>query len=254
VGSDVLLLHGQPGGARDWDRVIATLGSRARAVAIDRPGWDGRTEPRDLAGNADAALDALDRASIERAVVVGHSFGGAIAAWLAASHPERVGALVLAAPSANLASLEPIDRWLTLPIVGPLTSAASLTGLGLALSSSRVRRRIVTRVRLDEAYLRASGRALLTGWARRAFNAEQRALLADLPTLEPRLAGVAAPTWIVMGASDRIVPAAGPERLSEQIPSARLEVLPRAGHLLPQLHHRHLADSIVVALGALGRG
>ena len=49
--------------------------------------------------------------------------------------PTGSAPLVLAAPAANLASLEAMDRWLTLPVVGPLTSAASLTGLGLALSA-----------------------------------------------------------------------------------------------------------------------
>src|SRR5205807_9865975 len=96
----ILLLHGQPGTARDWDRVRDAIGTRAETIAIDRPGWDGDRPPADLAGNAQAALDALDAAGAERAVVVGHSFGGAVAAWVAATHRERVRALVLVAPSA----------------------------------------------------------------------------------------------------------------------------------------------------------
>jgi len=253
-GSPVLLLHGQPGGARDWGRVTAALSGRVEAIAIDRPGWDGNSEPCDLAGNAQAALAALDKREIERATVVGHSLGGAIAVWLAAHHPERVRALVLAAPAANLASLEPLDRWLTIPIAGPLTSAASLTGLGLALSAGPVRRRIVRASKLEEAYLRASGRALLSSWSRRAFNTEQRALLRDLPSLERRLIDVVAPTWILIGAEDRVVPPAGPSALAKQIQGARLVVLRRAGHLLPQLHARRLADAILVALAESATG
>jgi pimeloyl-ACP methyl ester carboxylesterase len=247
----VLLLHGQPGGARDWDRVLAALSGRADAVAIDRPGWDGHSEPRDLAGNAEAALDALDARKIDRATIVGHSLGGAIAVWLAAHHPERVTALVLAAPAANLAALEPFDRWLTLPVAGPLTSAATLTGLGLALSTGPVRRLIARRSKLEDGYLRASGRALLTSWARRAFDAEQRALVRDLPTLERRLVDVVAPTWIVTGAEDRIVPPAAPRTLANQIEGARLMVMDRAGHLLPQLHARRLGQAILLALDAV---
>jgi len=95
--TDALLLHGQPGGAADWDGVRSALDGRATALAIDRPGWDGETRAQDLAGNARAALAALDAHGIERAVVVGHSLGAAIAAWLAVHHGERVSALVLAA-------------------------------------------------------------------------------------------------------------------------------------------------------------
>ena len=85
----ILLLHGQPGAARDWDRVRAAIGGRGRTIAIDRPGWNGRSAPLDLEGNAQAALAPLDDERIDRATVVGHSFGGAVAAWLAAWHPER---------------------------------------------------------------------------------------------------------------------------------------------------------------------
>jgi pimeloyl-ACP methyl ester carboxylesterase len=225
---------------------VRELGGRARALAFTRPGWDGHSAPAGLAGNASAALGVLDREGIGRAVVVGHSLGGAIAAWLAVHHPERVAALVLAAPAANLASLEPIDRWLALPVAGPVVSAVSLTGVGLALSSSAVRRRLAGS-RLSDQYLRESGHALLRPWAQRAFVAEQRALVRDLPALEPRLAEIRSPAWILTGAADRIVPPAAPRVLAGQIPGAELIELPHAGHLLPQLHARELARTVLMA-------
>jgi pimeloyl-ACP methyl ester carboxylesterase len=170
---------------------------------------------------------------------------------VAAHHPERVAALVLAAPAANQASLEPVDRWLALPVAGYLASAASLTGLGLALGAAPVRRRIIGTSGLDERYLKSAGRALLTPWARRAFIAEQRWLLKDLPELEPCLGRIRAPTTILTGAQDRVVPIGAPRELAVQIPGARLTVLPRAGHLLPQLHAGRVADAIALALREL---
>lgn len=244
----VLLLHGQPGGARDWAHVVTALAGRAHAIAPDRPGWDGRSRPTDLDGNGRAALAVLDARGIKRATVVGHSLGGAIAAWLAAHHPDRVTTLVLAAPAANLASVEPIDRWLATPVLGDLIGAASLSGLGLALSAGPVRRRIIGGSGLDDRYLAEAGRALLTPRAWRAFAVEQRSLLRDLPVLERSLAKVAAPTAILIGAEDRIVPSGAAEVLASQIPGARLTVLKRAGHLLPQLHAERLADAIALAL------
>ena len=79
----VLLLHGQPGGARDWDQVVQALDHRVPTIVVDRPGWDGHSAPRDLPGNAAATLAALDARGAGRATVVGHSFGGAIALHLA---------------------------------------------------------------------------------------------------------------------------------------------------------------------------
>jgi pimeloyl-ACP methyl ester carboxylesterase len=248
------MLHGQPGGARDWAGVIAALDGRVRPIAINRPGWDGRSHPRDLAGNGEAALAELNRLGIDRATIVGHSLGAAIAVWLAAQHPERAAALVLAAPAASLASLQPFDRLLALPALGPLVSSASLTGLGLALAVGPVRARVTARRSLTDAYLRASGRALLRPSALRAFATEQRGLRDDLRAAENRLGDVRAPTRVVIGDRDRIVPLAAARALTARIVGAQLVVVQGAGHLLPPLHPADLAEAILAALAEPGRG
>jgi pimeloyl-ACP methyl ester carboxylesterase len=248
----VLLLHGQPGGARDWDRVEAALEQRAPVIRFDRPGWDGCTSASDLPGNAQFALTALDMADVQRAIVVGHSFGGAVAAWLAATHPERVSALVLAAPAANVASLYAVDRVLAAPLVGELLSAAALAGPALAFTLPPARRQIAARLALDEDYLRTAGRALRGPRAWRAFVTEQRALVQGLPQLEPRLARIDAPTTIVIGRRDWVVPPASARRLATQIEGASLVFVEQAGHLLPLRHAARIAAAIVDA-GARGR-
>ena len=244
----VLLLHGQPGGAADWAGVITGVDGRADVLAVDRPGWDGVTRARDLAGNAGAALAALDQRGVERAVIVGHSLGAAVAAWLAATRPDRVAALVLAAPAANLAALYALDRWMAAPVAGDLAAAALLGGLGLALAVAPVRRRIAGATRLEEGYLRTAGTAVRRPWAWRAYAAEQRALVHDLPELESRLGAISAPTTIIAGAHDRVVPARATLRLSGQIPGARLEHSAVAGHLIPQRDPAVVAAAILTAL------
>lgn len=245
-----LLLHGQPGGAADWDGVIAAINGRLSIVAMDRPGWDGVTRPRDLAGNARAALNALDARGVERAVVVGHSLGGAVAAWLATTQPDRVTALVLAAPAANLAALYALDRWMAAPVAGDAAAAVVLGGLGLALALAPVRRRIASAGRLDQAYLRTAGAMARRPAAWRAYAAEQRALVRDLPELERRLPAITAPTTIIAGTQDRIVPARATERLRSQIPGARLEHSTGTGHLIPQRDPATVASAILAALDA----
>jgi pimeloyl-ACP methyl ester carboxylesterase len=245
--SDVLLLHGQPGGARDWDRVVAALGPRAQTIAIDRPGWDATSRPSGLDGNADAALAALDAHGVSRAIVVGHSLGGAVAAWLAARDADRVAALVLAAPAANVTSLDRLDRLLALPVAGDVASAAVLSGIGVALAIPALRRRIAAELQLDDRYLSASAPKLLAPRAWRSFVAEQRVLVRELPELERRLAAIAAPTTIVCGTEDRVVTAAAARALQTQIRGAHLVMLRGAGHLLPQGHAGELAEVIATA-------
>jgi len=243
----VLLLHGQPGGQGDWSRVVRGIGDRARTVAIDRPGWDGQREATDLPGNAAAAPAAPAGSGIARAVVVGHSLGGAIAAWIAAKHPDRVSALVLAAPAANRDSLTSLDRWLAGPVAGYLAGAALLSAVGVTLSAAPVTRRLATELTLDRDYLRAAGRRLMTPGAWRAFAVEQRGLVRDLPSLEADLGRISAPTTILAGTADRIVPVSAARKLAEQIPGAELVVIERAGHLLPQRHGDRLVEAIVAA-------
>ena len=246
----VLLLHGQPGSAGDWAHVVDELGDRVRPIALDRPGWDGRTPAGGLAANAHAALASLEAMGIEHATVAGYSFGAAVACWLAAEAPERVRALVLAAPAANLSSLYRFDRWLTMPGAGELASAAGLQLLGFALGARRLRRRIAVQFSLAESYLEAFGRALRSPAAWRSFVVEQRALVSELPALERRLSEISATTTIVVGSHDWIVPRRSSRRLAEQIPGAELLVLEHAGHLLPVQHAPRLAEVIVAASGA----
>jgi pimeloyl-ACP methyl ester carboxylesterase len=226
---------------------VAALGERASVVRFDRPGWDGCTNPSDLPGNARFALTALDMADVERAIVVGHSFGAAVAAWLAAWNPERVSALVLAAPSANLASLYAFDRVLAAPVVGELLGAAALAGPALAFALGPARRQIAARLALDEEYLSAAGRALRGPRAWRSFITEQRALIDGLPVLEARLGQIDAPTTILIGRRDWVVPPASARRLATQIKDASLVLIEQAGHLLPLRHAARLAEAIVDA-------
>jgi 3-oxoadipate enol-lactonase len=220
----VLLLHGQPGSGRDWAPVVAALGERAAPLAIDRPGWDGASDAMNLAGNARAAINALGAAGIAQATVVGHSFGGAVAAQLAVAYPERVGALVLIAPAANVASLYAIDRVLAAPVLGELGSLL----------------------------VAAAGRALGRPAALRAFTVEQRSLVRDLPALEARLPSIHVPTAVIIGARDLIVPLHSARELTRTIPGAELRVVPRAGHLLPLRQAGLVADTIArIAQGAV---
>jgi pimeloyl-ACP methyl ester carboxylesterase len=243
----VLLLHGQPGSARDWDLVVGAIAARAPVVAIDRPGWDGHTPPGDLATSARAAAEALEAAGASGATVAGLSFGGAVAAWLAVERPELVGSLVLIAPAANRDSLQPVDRLLAAPVVGYIASAAVLSGAALALTSGRIRRRLESAFSLPDDYLLATARRLRGPAAWNSFVVEQRALLRDLPILEGRLGRIEAPTTVVIGTSDTVVPVEAGRRLARQIPDARLVEISGGHHVLPAEHPERLAELILAA-------
>ncbi len=245
----VVLLHGQPGSAEDWIRVRDALDGRAQVLVPDRPGWDGRRAPVGLAQNARAVAALLDEHGIERATIVGHSFGGAVACWSAAELDDRVAGLVLVAPAANRASLLPVDRWLTVPVAGPLLTGAMLGGTGLVLAVGRTRRRLASLLRIPEPYLRHSSARLRSRWAWESFQVEQRALLGEMSALEAKLGAIDVPTRIVIGSRDRIVPVDSAIELARQIPGAQLEHIEGAGHLLPLLRPDRIAEAILATAG-----
>lgn len=196
-------------------------------------------------------MQALDRADVRQAVLVGHSLGGAVAAWTAAAYPDRVAALVLLAPAASVASLVPLDHLLAAPVLGDLLSAASLAAGGIGLATAPGRRLVSGILGVEVSGLRSwSGRLLsLRSW--RSFAFEQRMLLRELPRLERLLGDIAAPTTIVAGTADRIVPMQSARGLASRIPQAELVELKGAHHLL---HHERPAEVANIILAAADWG
>ncbi len=246
----VVLLHGQPGSARDWDLVLPHLINQAPVLAFDRPGYDGISEPGGIEHSARATVTRMDAEGIERATIVGLSFGGGVAAWLAAHDPERVQALVLISAAANRAALLPVDRVLAAPLAGRIASGALVSGLGLALSSRRFRERFSKRHAIPADFLQITGQRMRTDAARRAFLVEQRAMLKELPILEELLPTITAPTTVIVGTADSVVGAESGRLLATQIPDATLVEIRGGSHALSATHGPRVAELILDAMAA----
>ena len=117
AGPDVVLIHGLTGDLSIWFlcRAMGTLARSFRVTAYDLRGHGYSDVPRsgytsaDQAGDTLAIMDALE---IDRAMLVGHSFGGVIAMHAAVLHPDRIEAVVLSDPCfPALRHLEDVSRW-----------------------------------------------------------------------------------------------------------------------------------------------
>ena len=95
----VVFVHGNPGSSRDWEDLIGRVGTFARALAFDLPGFGRADKPRDfrhtVPGYASFIEEALPSLGVERAHLVLHDLGGHWALEWAARHPERVASVVL---------------------------------------------------------------------------------------------------------------------------------------------------------------
>jgi pimeloyl-ACP methyl ester carboxylesterase len=248
VGDPVIMLHGLGATKASFLPTVAALAPGRRAVAVDLPGFGDSDKP--LLGAYDAAFFAravtalLDALGIERAHVIGNSMGGRVALELGLRAPERVGRLVLLAPS--LAWLRsrpwaPYLRWVP-------------TQLGVIQPAPRqVVEAIVKRVIPgSEGEWTAAGideflRSYLTPSGRAAFYAAARNIYLEEPHGKngfwTRLPSLSVESLFVWGRKDKLVPLGFERHVRDALPSARhLEL--ECGHV-PQLERpRETHDAI----------
>ncbi len=240
AGVPVVLLHGNAGFVQDFAALMRVLPARGfQAIAFDRPGHGLSERPTgaDMTMAAQAGLlrETLDALGVARPIIVGHSWGGALALCYASAHERAVAALVLLAPAAYP---EP-------PAFGAesaLLGVPVLSDLLIKLSGSRIGRKIEDNLQRAFApdpvppdYLRAA----LTVWQRatqvKATVEDELNFSADTEALSPRYHTLRVPALVVTGDADQLVdPVRHAYPLHRALPQAELLVLPATGHMLPQ--------------------
>ena len=227
----VVMLHGQPGTASDWYRVVPLLSADHRVIAVDRPGYRGQpSEARDWVGNAEALLAMLDELGIERVVLVAASWAGGIAVEAARKDRERVSGVVFVAAVGGQGAITWVDRviaWGPIRRVG--ARLAPHTGVSLARPFWWV-----LGSRLDEEANREARLSLAVWRSRRVWTAaaiEQRYLVRDHEQLTARVFELDLPSIVLQGTHDYTIPLQAGVKLAEALPQAQL-VKPDAGHML----------------------
>ena len=231
-GPPLVLIPGTQGRWEHLRPAIEALARTFRVLTFPLCGERGAAQPFDphlgFDNDARQVLSVLDRRALDRAVICGISFGGLPAIRFAATHPERVNALVLTSTPAQPWQLRPRHRlYASLPwLFGPLYLVESpfrlWTEIAAALPRWSVRQRFV------RWQLAALARAPLSPTRMAA-----RAALIASTDLRADCADVAAPTLVVTGerALDRVVPVDRTLAYVDLIPGARHATLADTGHL-----------------------
>lgn len=221
-GLPVLLLHGYTDSWTSWQRVMPLLPKHVRVYAISQRGHGNSSRPGigyqigDFAEDAAAFLAALD---IERALVVGHSMGAAVAERLAVHCPHRVAGLMLVGAFGDFAGNRAIrDLW-----------EDAVSGLSDPIDPEFVR------AFQESTIARELPSAFLATVVAESFKVPARvwraALRGQMDCSNERLRGrIACPAMLVWGDSDALVPRREQEALTEQIPQAMVRMFPAVGH------------------------
>ena len=227
-GEPLLLIQGLGHSSKFWFFQIPEFSKRFQAIVYDNRGIgdsDKPDEPYSIAGEAEDAVGLLSHLKIDRAHVLGVSRGGYIAQELAISHPERVEKLILI--GTHYGSPEYLEAtkelWTELLDVAGLSleevyrkGVKYLTTPSFFAREAKMVERLVG-IRMANPQPAYAFQHQFTGAA--AFDARER------------VKKIVAPTLVIAGEEDRVVPNWLSERLAQQIPNARFEVLEGVAHL-----------------------
>ena len=250
-GPAVLALHGQPGLARDFAAVSSRLVADHRLLVPDRPGYGASAGPAlGMAEGAERMADLLVERRAAPATVVGHSYGGGIAALLAARRPEVVSGLVLVASVGRAAALGLLDRALATPLLGEAMAATGLLAVGRLLPHVRqVAGRVggqgsswISASLPDHGFAEVASSHGHGVW--RTFAVEQRALVREIGDVEAALGALRVPTVVIAGLWDIVVAPAVSVSVATAVPGAQLVTLPRTGHFVPRDAPGSVAEAV----------
>ena len=193
----------------------------------------------DMARDTVGLMDAL---AIEQAHIVGASMGGMIAQIMAIRFPERVKTLTSIMSTTGEPGLPPPQP----AVMAAMLAPPPLTVEAFIEANVRVAR--LLRTYADPAE-EATDRARATRAAARGLNPQggvrQVAAIMASGSRKEELAGVKAPTLVIHGADDPLVPVEGGRATARAIPGARLLVLDRMGHTLPRTVWPEIIEAIV---------
>lgn len=249
-GPAVVLLHGWPGGAVTWDAIAPALHAAGhRVLAPDQRGYSPQARPRgrrayvmdELVADVVALLDA---AGVERAHLVGHDWGGAVAWTFAAQRPDRLASLTVLStphPRAMARSIRSSDQGLRSAYMGafqlPFLPERVLLARGGALLRTALRRSGLPPDFVDVYVDRQRQPGALTGalaWYR------------ALPLTSTTAGAVTVPTRYVWGSEDAALGRRAAELTADHVEGPyTFEVIDGASHWLPEAHPDRVAASVI---------
>jgi pimeloyl-ACP methyl ester carboxylesterase len=245
----VVLIHGLPGTADDFDKVTPLLRGH-RTIAYDRPGYgfsDGGYHPMDR--QVTVLRELLDRLRVRRPVLVGHSYGGTLALAYAEQRPQDLSGLVLVDAAAGGAHSTALRRAqshlvqvLSWPVVQPLADA-TFSQLLRTASAKSGDAQAFDPGDVDETH---EDRVLAINMRHEdldAYAAEQ--LHADdvIANVDKKLASIQTPAVVIHGAGDKLIEPEHGRRLAAALPHARL-VMVSGGHMAPYVHPAIVAAAV----------
>lgn len=246
-GSVVILLHGGGGYIELWNHNIFELAKHHRIYAFDMVGA-GRSDKVDADYTFDFMAqftrDFMRVLGISRASLIGTSAGGGVALTFTLNFPELVERLILVGSAGLGKEISFLLRITTLPGLGKLFSSPSKSGVAMLCKQAVYDSKLITNEIVEEFYQMAT----LPGAAEATLNVVRSNFNIWGQFSEPiteRLQSIAAPTLIIWGRQDPMVPVSHAQNAAKIIPNARLEIFEDCGHW-SSIEHPQIFNQLVL--------
>lgn len=233
----ILLIHGFSASLHTWEPWVRELNGEYRLISVDLPGHGLTRTPRNYQPSIEGYSDFIDafmgKIGLDHAMIVGSSMGGNTAWMTALRHPARVDSLVLVGASGWPDARTDTDgepavfTLLRTPVIGPLMTNLDST----RLVRSGLEASFVNKTLVDDAMV---GR-----YVNMARAPNHRPVLISISTNRDKravatkdaLSKITAPTLILHGAQDNLVPVAGARLFEQAIPGAQAIIYDNVGHV-----------------------
>jgi pimeloyl-ACP methyl ester carboxylesterase len=225
----VILLHGLGSSLHTWEDWSRVLSEKFRVIRYDLPGFGltGADPTGDYSDQRAMAVLAglMDALSVPRAALVGNSMGGKLAWQFASAYPDRVTRLVLISPDGFASPGFEYDKPADVPFIAkvlPYTLPRFMLKANLAPAYGDP-------ANLSDAVIDRYRDLMLAPGVRRALLARTAQVRLEPP--EPLLRRIRAPTLLVWGEKDALIPLTNAQDYLRAIPGSRLETFPELGHV-----------------------
>ncbi len=236
----LVFLHGFAGNQSTWRLWVDDLSRDYHLLTVDLKGFGNASKPRDRkyspGDHAQLVWEFLDERDLRDVTLVGHSLGGGVALLVALRQMDvgvsRVTRLAIISGPAYPQALPPFVSLARLPLLGSvaLRLVPPRRIIAAALRSIVFDPRSITDLQIDNYAAPISAKGGRYG----LLQAARQLVPPDLDTLVARYPDIDLPVLLLWGRNDGVIPLEVAHRLHETLPNARLDVLERCGHLLPE--------------------
>jgi pimeloyl-ACP methyl ester carboxylesterase len=236
-GPDILLIHGMPGIAEDWEALVKEMVKNYRVTVYDRPGQGLSSfhyDSNPLRYNMEVAAGLISALSLTDVIIAGHSYGGAITLALAVQDLAGVKGYVLLSPASlptggfklfyHIAGYPVAGRGFIRLIRGSIIPPTIEAGLNTAFNPNREY--------IPDFYYETRINFFIQTKSLVSTSREEAFFNKDIKSIKQSYGDIKKPVLIIHGESDKVIPVYVSQDLNNSIPGSKLVVLKETGHMV----------------------